>query len=597
MPHNRDQIMSIKLLNMKTYFVYKWLVLVLLIFIDCNCFSQNTDYVNSLKKAKSKEIESLMKKYAVTGLSIALIDDQKTVWAQGFGYSDLENKIQTNSKTNYRICSMSKVFTASAIMKLSQEGKINIDTSYNYYDPKFSIKSHNSEDIKAITPRNLMSHYSGLPGDLYKGCFSKEPEYYTNVISKLKDEYLAYPANYIFSYSNLGYDLLGQLIENVTPGTYAAYMKSDVFGPLKMNNTYVETKDDTINYSKAYEWNHLKDEGKIRDLPAGTIISNVKDISNFMKMVFANGYFENKMFLDSLTIIEMMTPQYPNAGIGAKTGSEIGLPWFFSIPNGNIKNTGKILYYGGSSSVFNSRIILLPEYKMGVVVLTNSASGRRILDKLCKEVLTFALKEKYGINTKQAVKYKIKRNPKIDFTDYSGDYVMGGGGIQKVTASRNKIKTEFKGRKINLLPNNQGSLNARIKLLGFVPVTIKKMNFNACEVNGEKIIYTSDWVLGTKLKKVDISDKWTTRTGEYKLLNQGEDCLYLQNCKLLIENGYLIFKAGGWDIFHVLNPISDSQAISMGIGRDKQETIYITIDKEGNEILNVSGYELQKMDE
>ena len=114
------------------------------------------------------------RKNNVTGLSIALVDDKGLIWAQGFGYADKENKIPATPQTVYRVASISKLFTATAIMQLAEQGKINIDEPLTTYLPEFSIKTRFPGEGK-ITPRNLMTHHSGLPANFYKGIFSSNP--------------------------------------------------------------------------------------------------------------------------------------------------------------------------------------------------------------------------------------------------------------------------------------------------------------------------------------------------------------------------------------------------------------------------------------
>ena len=109
-----------------------------------------------------------MKKNSVTGLSIALVDDQRIVWAEGFGYADQEKKIPATADTLYRVGSISKLFTDTAAMQLVEQGKLDIDQPLKKYIPNFSIKSR-YPDTAEITPRQLMTHHSGLPRDRLKG--------------------------------------------------------------------------------------------------------------------------------------------------------------------------------------------------------------------------------------------------------------------------------------------------------------------------------------------------------------------------------------------------------------------------------------------
>lgn len=109
-----------------------------------------------------------MKKHNVTGLSLALIDDQRVVWAEGFGYADRANNIPATPETLYRAGSITKLFTATAIMQLVERGLIDLDQPVKTYLPEFSFKTR-FPDTPPITIRHILTHHSGLPRDILRG--------------------------------------------------------------------------------------------------------------------------------------------------------------------------------------------------------------------------------------------------------------------------------------------------------------------------------------------------------------------------------------------------------------------------------------------
>lgn len=196
------------------------------------------DYA-ATKEYIAKLIQYEMKKNAIVGVSIALVDDQKVIWSEGFGYADQEKKIPATAETLYRVGSISKLFTDTAAMQLAEQGKLDIDQPLKTYLPKFSIKSRypNSDPI---TPRTLMTHHSGLPRDYLKGFFTTHPAPFTDVVDLLQDENASYPPNQIFSYSNLGISLLGNAIQNQSGMPFADYMRQSLLAPLGMKNSSFE---------------------------------------------------------------------------------------------------------------------------------------------------------------------------------------------------------------------------------------------------------------------------------------------------------------------------------------------------------------------
>ncbi|WP_239649871.1 serine hydrolase domain-containing protein [Methylocucumis oryzae] len=129
------------------------------------------------------------------------------VWAQGFGYADAANKIPATPETVYRMGSISKLFTDTLVMQLAEQGKLNIDKPLQTYLPDFWIKTRFT-DAGPITPRNIMTHHSGLPGDMSNGMWIQQPKPFSQLVGQLKDEYIAYPPNTIWSYSNLGLNVI-----------------------------------------------------------------------------------------------------------------------------------------------------------------------------------------------------------------------------------------------------------------------------------------------------------------------------------------------------------------------------------------------------
>jgi len=151
-------------------------------------------------------------------------------------------------------------------MQLAEQGKIDIDEPLTRYLPEFSIKTR-FPGTGSITPRNMMTHHSGLPANFYKGILSKDPEPFTKVINKLKDEYVAYPPDFVYSYSNLGVTLLGNLVERVSGMGFTSYMDGSLLRPLGMDSSSFSVRPGMV-VAKGYRNGKETIEPAIRDLPA-----------------------------------------------------------------------------------------------------------------------------------------------------------------------------------------------------------------------------------------------------------------------------------------------------------------------------------------
>jgi len=234
--------------------------------------------------------KKLMDEQNIPAVSIALVDDQKIVWQQGFGLANVKSKIPATATTVYRVGSIAKLFTDSAAMKLAEEGKINIDQPLVKVLPEFSIRNR-FKNASPVTPRNIMTHHSGLPADMLRGMWTEDSdERFTEVVDILKDEYMAYPPNFIYSYSNVALSLLGHAVQKTSGQRYEDYVDQVLIKPLGMTLTgFVEKESFRPYLAKGYAKGDEINPGQIRDRPAGGLYSNVTDLSRLLSMVFANG--------------------------------------------------------------------------------------------------------------------------------------------------------------------------------------------------------------------------------------------------------------------------------------------------------------------
>ncbi|MBI4648393.1 MAG: beta-lactamase family protein [Bacteroidia bacterium] len=548
-------------------------------------------YIGPFVQEMEKLITKLMKRYNVVGLSVALVDDNKIVWAKGFGYEDKAKFIPATKETVYRIGSISKLFTATAVMQLVEQSVINLDSAYKKYIPKFSIRTRFTE-APEITPRMLMIHHSGLPGDILKGLMSYDAEHYSTIIQHLNEEYTAYPPNYIFAYSNIGASLLGYLIEKISGKAFELYADSALFRPLEMtHSSFTSTPVINESFSKGYKNGKQYEDPDIREMPAGLMVSNVDDLSKFIMMVFADGVFNGKQIISPLTLQEMLTPQ--NQGIPLDKSFKIGLIWWLTEPE--LEYAGKFAGHGGDTDVFHASLATLTDYKLGAVVLTNTSSGAAIASVISNKMLELALKYKSGINKPEPQKISIIRHSGINFDSIAGLYVTSGG-LLDIRAKNNKLVTKVNRFKVQIYPNEKGTFSPRIVLFKLLPVSFRNDEIDFINQNGNWALLLKTMPVGEKVKVRNVPEEWKKRTGKYILLNKGNDKEYFKDTKLIIENGFLKFKTQYFNQNYtaILQPLNDNEAIILGLGRGMHETIRVISTDKNKEILRYSGYELEK---
>lgn len=168
------------------------------------------DY-SALQSSVSAQVDSGMKALGVKGLSVAFVDGGRVPRARGFGVADAEAGIAADVDTVYEAGSVSKLFTATAILQLAERGKIQLDRPVEDVLTDFCIRSRFASS-EAITPRRLLTHHAGIPEDMSQGSFSSTPVPLARQVAKLADEYLAYPPGQIGTYSNVGFNVLGRAV-------------------------------------------------------------------------------------------------------------------------------------------------------------------------------------------------------------------------------------------------------------------------------------------------------------------------------------------------------------------------------------------------
>lgn len=555
----------------------------LCIFVFACCvhplFAQQKSLSDSSLQVLESFIQKEMKQNKIVGLSVALVDDQKIIWKKGFGYSDKAKAISPNEKTVYRVGSISKPFLALALMQLVEQGKLDLDAPIQQYIPELKIKSR-FKNAPAITTRHILSHHSGLPSDILVDFFQDSVPHFSSIVDFLNQEYVCFPPNFVMAYSNAGYALLGKLVENISQEDFHSYTQKHLFEKMKMQ-TASYFPDSTVlkYYSKGYkgkkeEWN----EPPIRDVPAGMLHASVSDISQAIKMLFADGKLNENQILKKETLAKMFETQ--NEKVALDFDTKMGLSWFKEGFGNHWEHAGGFIGHGGDTRVYHSELFVLPKQKLGVVVLTNSQNGNAVASEIAKKILDVSLEELKNIKRPEKEKSKIKLIKKSDLEKYNGTYLLGVDFI-KFEAKKGKLKGKLNNQKAVLIPNNQNTFTPRLLLLGFIPITLKQQQLEIKAVSNTKaivIVSKGDRILiGNEIKKSPINKNWKKYLGKYEFKN-ADEMSFIQSAELKEKDGFLVLKTHSetWgSLTAVFKTISDTQAIDLGIGRNRGYTLFL----------------------
>jgi serine beta-lactamase-like protein LACTB len=341
----------------------------------------------ALEKMIGQELESKQ----LPAVSIALVDDQKIVWARGFGQADPAAKVPATAQTVYRVGSVSKLFTDIAIMQLVEQGKLDLDAPITTYLPNFKPKNPFGT---AITLRHLMSHRAGLVREPPVGNYFDPSELsLAKMVESLNRTELVLKPESKTKYSNAGVAVAGYVLEATQKQAFARYLSQSVLQPLEMTSSSFEPSPTvTRDLAKALMWTYhgrdfLAPTFELGMAPAGCMYSTVLDLGKFLSVLFAGGKGPKGQLLRSETLEQMYRPQY--AKPEEKTGFGIGFLVQDFEGRRRIGHDGAI--YG-----FATTLGALPEDRLGVVVVASRDCVNPVTDHIADQALHLMLAARQG---------------------------------------------------------------------------------------------------------------------------------------------------------------------------------------------------------
>jgi len=358
---------------MKHYF---FTTLLLFFFLSNYGQKEDKDYSDAFKLIEAwldaqKDYEQL------PGISASIIQDQEVLWSGAFGLANMEKKVNADPSTICSICSISKLFTSVAIMKLYDEGKLRLDDKISDLLPWYNLEQKYTKS-GPITVRSLLTHSSGLPREA-NFPYWNGPDFpfptEDQVRAELGEQETLYPSSTYFQYSNLGLTLLGQIVAQVSGIPYEDYIKQQILEPLNLMDTRPELPESLYGNKLAIGYSALTRENKREKVeffqargitPAAGFSSNVLDLGKFASWQFR--------LLDT-TITEILKPSTLKYMQNVHwTDPDWKNTWGlgFSVSKG--ADGEKWVGHGGSCPGYRSALQLNPKSKMAYVVMIN-ASG------------------------------------------------------------------------------------------------------------------------------------------------------------------------------------------------------------------------------
>ncbi len=328
----------------------------------------------ALDKQLVERLDSIVSTYAreydVPGLSVAIVKGPDVVYQNNHGVENVDKQTPVSSETIFRLGSISKVFTAMAIMQLSDRGLVDLDAPAHEYLPSLGL---GNQDYKKITVRHLLTHTSGLPGDnkAHKGTPDFSDDAISRYVINMRDRPLEFTPGEKFSYSNAGYVVLSALIEEVTRTKFEDYVSTNILLPTGMkNSSFGRHTEGTDNLAALHVigpdfTNTVQENDPYTRWTAGAggLSSNIVDMCLFARALLNGGRIGSRQILGKKSLERMWER-------GEGTGDK-GLAWsVYSVWGGR-----RLVDHGGNSLGYSAELALMPDESLAVVVLCNNRNG------------------------------------------------------------------------------------------------------------------------------------------------------------------------------------------------------------------------------
>lgn len=424
----------------------------------------------------------VLKDWNAAGVTIAIVEKNKTVYAGGFGYRDLEKKLPVTSQTQFAIGSCTKAFTAALLGMLVKEGKLDLDQPVRNYLPE--LKFQNEYTQNHVTLRDMMCHRTGLPRhDLswYASRASRkellERIQYMEPTAELRSRW---------QYNNFMFLAQGVVIEKITGKSWEENMKEKILIPLGMKNTNLSTTD--MEKSPDHSLAFITRDSLLKPIPyrnidamgpAGSVNSCAHDMANWLITWINNGKFEGKEIIPSAYRNEAITIQMAmGGGTPAAENPDVhiagyGLGWMISSYRGHYR-----VEHGGGIDGFITTTCFFPSDSIGIFVSSNqggvtSSIRNFIADRMLKlfyrnwnkmqlDAAKKAREAAKAIQKNDSLGHKLNTVPSHNLKDYTGTYSSPGYGNIEISLKEGGLVSTFNNIPIRLDHYHYDQFNAII---------------------------------------------------------------------------------------------------------------------------------------
>ena len=343
--------------------------------------ADKTPYENAIVTAR-REIWKTLSSGKASSATVAFMDNGRIVYSEGFGMRDREKALPVGKNTQFNIGSISKIFTAAAILLLVDEGKVELDRPVTAYLPDFTTQDQRYKDI---TVRMLLNHTSGLPGTNGKDGFGskKNLDYAAETLSYLAANGVKHTPGEISVYCNDGFTVAEAVIEAASGMSYADFLMKRIFKPMMMKNSSCFFKDGNTNIALNYnpETGLAIPVEYVSVMASGGISSTPEDLCRYSTVLYRNRLFSEH------SLSEYTRPQYgPETALGGMPSFNCGLGWDSVAANKFAEQGVTVLAKNGGTLEFSSQLYVAPKERLSIALIFagSGADVQPLHPRLCR---------------------------------------------------------------------------------------------------------------------------------------------------------------------------------------------------------------------
>jgi len=335
-----------------------------------------TDYTEAITLVEVW-LDAMQKFDRLPGISAIALKDQEVIWKGAYGQANPETGLAMSVNTICSVCSISKLFTSVAIMKLYEDGLLRLDDKIADLLPEYNL-TQQYELSGPITIRHLLTHSSGLPRENAWPHWTDPAQSFPTkeeILEKLNEQQTLYPSSTYFQYSNLAMALLGFVVEEVSGQEYNDYIQEHILSPLGLDDTRPDMPADLWGSQLAVGHSYETMDGRQEKLemfqpngviPAAGFSSTVEDLADFAAWQFRLYEAEEGEILHPSTIKNMHNIHWMDSDFGTSWGLGFSV---YKGPDGK-----KWVGHGGHCPGYKSSLAMIPETKTAYSVMVNSSN-------------------------------------------------------------------------------------------------------------------------------------------------------------------------------------------------------------------------------